>query len=67
MNWLYVRHRKFSELIPIKGSSKMIFDKARTTILKPLKLSDAFYLKRVLLTSLSSEVMKDSPLFLLIS
>lgn len=46
MNWLYVQRTKFSQLIPIKGPSKMIFDKVRTTILKPLKLSGCFLFKK---------------------
>lgn len=67
MNKLYIQRRKFSELILLKGPSKMIFDKVRRAILKPLKLNDSSYLNRVLLTSLSSEVMKDSPLTVLVS
>lgn len=67
MNKLYIQCRKFSELILLKGPSKMIFDKVRRAILKPLKLNDSSYLNRVLLTSLSSEVMKDSPLTVLVS
>lgn len=67
MNKLYIQRRKFSELILLKGPSKMIFHKVRRAILKPLKLNDSSYLNRVLLTSLSSEVMKDSPLTVLVS
>lgn len=67
MNKLYIQRRKFSELILLKGPSKMIFDKVRRAILKPMKLNDSSYLNRVLLTSLSSEVMKDSPLTVLVS
>lgn len=67
MNKLCIQRRKFSELILLKGPSKMIFDKVRRAILKPLKLNDSSYLNRVLLTSLSSEVMKDSPLTVLVS
>lgn len=67
MKKLYIQRRKFSELILLKGPSKMIFDKVRRAILKPLKLNDSSYLNRVLLTSLSSEVMKDSPLTVLVS
>lgn len=67
MKRLYIQRRKFSKLILLKGPSKMIFDKVRRVILEPLKLNDSSYFKRVLLTSRSSEVMKDSPLILLVS